>query len=187
MPELAVGVLVTVGFALAAVLWQLGSTDRVPALSVAQPVTRGETVTADDVRVVYVTAGDELQRLDDSQAGVVVGGVALVDLPAGLLWSSSFVTGTVAAGDGDGVVGLALDVGQYPAGLIPGDVVNVLAPASTSGDGDVVRGAVVVTVDSFSGDGRVLVSLTAPLADAEQIAALSAAGASAVRVVRVGS
>lgn len=182
LPELAVGVLVTVGFALAAVLWQLGSTERVPALAVAGPVTRGEVVTADDVRVVYVAAGDELRRLSDTQSASLVGRVALVDLEAGVLWSPSFVAGGVVAVDGDGVVGLSLDVGQFPAGLIAGDVVNVIAPGSP--EGAVVRGAVVVTAESGS-DEQLLVSLTAPLADAEQIAVLSAA-TGGVRLVQVG-
>lgn len=185
LPELAVGVLVTVGFALAAVLWQLSSTERVPALAVAAPVARGETVTAADVRVVYVSAGDDLQRLTDTQSALVVGRVALVDLTPGVLWSPALVSGGVVAADGDGIVGLALEAGQYPAGLIAGDVVNVLAPSSATPEVAAVRGAVVVTVEETHTDGRLLVSLKAPLDNAEQIAVLSAS-AGGVRVVQVG-
>jgi len=191
LPELAVGVLITVGFALAAVLWQLGSTEKIPALTVAGPVARGETITAADVRVAYVSAGDGLVHLNESQIASIVGRVALVDLTAGVLWTPGLVDSGVVVAVGDGVVGLSLEPGQFPRGLIAGDEVNVITPtASSAGAGGeagpvVVRGAQVVTVEGSRSDGRTLVSLRAPLTDAELIA--SQAGTSGgLRLVLVG-
>jgi hypothetical protein len=45
LPELAVGVLVTVAFALGAVLWHLNAVDKVPALSVTGPIERARSST----------------------------------------------------------------------------------------------------------------------------------------------
>ena len=188
LPELAVGVLVTVGFSLGAVLWHLGSTECVPALAVATPVERGATVTAGDVRVVYVQAGDEIARVVAADTASIVGKVALVDLPAGVLWSPAFVTAGALAVDGDGLAGLSLEAGQFPPGLILGDVVNVVRSATGDGaDPVVVRGAEVVSVDRSRSDGRALLSLRAPLADAELIASLSGSGSTGgLRLVLVG-
>ena len=44
LPELAVGLLVTVMFALGAVLWHLNASSKVPALAVASPIERGEVI-----------------------------------------------------------------------------------------------------------------------------------------------
>lgn len=189
LPELAVGVLVTVGCALGAVGWHLSSTERVPALAVAVPVERGATVAATDVRVVYVPAGDDLARVRVTDASAVVGKVAVVDLPAGVLWSSAFVTSGAVTAEGDGLAGVALDTGQFPSGLIVGDVVNVVVSAAGTGEGVdpvVVRGAEVVSLTGGRSDGRTLATLRAPLADAELIASLTGSGSGGLRLVLVG-
>ena len=67
IPELAIGLFVMIGFALAAVLWHLNSVDKTPALAVALSVERGETIRAEDIRVVYRASDEVLARLDESQ------------------------------------------------------------------------------------------------------------------------
>ena len=62
VPELAIGLLVTVGFALGAVVWQLRSTERVQAVVVASSIDRGDTITARDLRVAYVSDSDGVVR-----------------------------------------------------------------------------------------------------------------------------
>lgn len=127
LPELAIGLFVMVAFALGAVLWHLNSVDKVPALAVAADLDRGETIAADDIRVVYVASDEALATLGQGQLGQVVGRVALVDLPAGTLMSRNLVADAAALQPGDGVAGLSLEPGQYPAlGLAPGDRVNVV-------------------------------------------------------------
>ncbi len=180
LPELAVGVLVTVVFALGAVLWHLSAVEKVSALVVASNVERGEVIDASDVRVAYVSSDDSLARLDGSQLDRVVGRVALVDLAEGTLLTTSVVADAAAVEEGDGVVGLSLDPGAYPArGLAPGDRVNVVRSADVADlDADptvIARDATVFAVDELASD-RLLVSVLAAEADAEAVAAAASAG-----------
>jgi hypothetical protein len=193
-PELAVGVLVTVVFALGAVLWHLSAVDKSPALAVTGAVERGATLEADDVRVVYVSSDDALARLDESQLDQVVGRVAIVDLAPGSLLTASVIADHPEVAPGEGVAGLALDPGAYPAlGLAPGDRVNVVrstdpaaAPTGDEDGGDpevvVAEGATVLGVEELASDRR-LVSIVASEADAEAVAA--EAGSGALRLVQV--
>ena len=161
-------------------------------------VERGATLEADDVRVVYVSRDDGVARLDEAQLDQVVGRVALVDLAPGTLLSGSVIAERPALEPGEGVAGLALDPGAYPArGLSPGDQVNVVRSADptavTTGGGEVdggapdvvvARGVTVLAVDELASDRR-LVSVLAPEREAEAVAAEAgrletALGASAV-------
>ena len=190
LPELAVGLLVTVMFALGAVLWHLNATSKVPAVAVASEVERGEVIEAADLRVVYVSSDDPLARMTAAESSNVVGQVALVDLAPGPLLTPTVVADAAALVAGDGVVGLALDPGQYPAlGLAPGDRVNVVesGEAAATGDGEsgtqvLARGATVFEIEDLASD-RKLVSILTAEADAEAVAA--AAGAGGLRLVLV--
>ena len=180
MPELAVGVLVTVVFALGAVLWHLSAVEKVSALVVASSIERGEVIDASDVSVAYVSSDDPLARLDGSQINRVVGRVALVDLAEGTLLTNSVIADAAAVQEGDGVVGLSLDPGAYPArGLAPGDRVNVVRSADVAElDANptvIARNATVYAVDELASD-RLLVSVLATEPDAEAVAAVASAG-----------
>lgn len=189
LPEVVIGVLITGFFALGAVLWHLSAVDKSPVLAVAAGLERGDTITAADIEVVYVASDDPIARLDDSQTNLVVGGVALVDLAPGTLLTRSVVAPQPTIGEGEGVVGLSLEPGGYPAmGLSPGDRVNVVRTASaadTEGGATetvVVRNATVFAVQELASDRR-LVSILAPESDAEAVAA--AAGSGSLRLVLV--
>lgn len=190
LPELAVGLLVTVMFALGAVLWHLNATTKVPALAVAAPIERGEVIEAADLRVVYVASDDPLARMSSAESSAVVGRVALVDLAPGTLLTRTVVADAAALKTGDGVVGLALDPGQYPAlGLAPGDRVNVVRSGENAPEADqsteaqvIARNTTVFAVEDLASD-RKLVSILASEADAEAVAAL--AGAGGLRLVLV--
>lgn len=187
LPELAIGLFVMVAFALGAVLWHLNSVDKSPALAIATNVERGETITANDVRVAYVASDDVLSTLGEGQMSQVVGRVALVDLPAGTLVTRGLVADAVDIEAGDGVAGLSLEPGQYPAlGLAPGDIVNVVHSVedAAAGDGDsvIARNATVFAVEDLASD-RKLVSIMTSEADAEAVA--SAAGGGSLRLVLV--
>ena len=180
VPELAVGVLVTVVFALGAVLWHLSAVEKVSALVVASSIERGEVIDASDVSVAYVSSDDPLARLDGSQIDRVVGRVALVDLAEGTLLTNSVIADAAAVQEGDGVVGLSLDPGAYPArGLAPGDRVNVVRSADVAElDANptvIARNATVYAVDELASD-RLLVSVLATEPDAEAVAAVASAG-----------
>ncbi len=85
VPELVVGVALMVGFALAAVLWHMSSTDKMPALALAGPVARGHVMEASDLRVVYLATDNRIAHLARTDAAMVIGRVALTDLSAGTL------------------------------------------------------------------------------------------------------
>jgi hypothetical protein len=184
-----VGLFVTVACALAAVLWHLNTTDRVPALAITAPVERGATIAPDDLTVVYVASDSALTRLDESQAASVVGRVALVDLPAGTLLTPNLVADEAALQPGDGVVGLALEPGGYPSmRLAVGDLVDVvqIGDSAAAGDGGerfvVARAATVVGIEELSSDRR-LVSVMTSEADARAVAAVSGTGSLRLVVV----
>lgn len=184
VPELLVGAALTVGFALAAVLWQANSTQREAALALATKVDRGDTITAKDLRVVYLGTDDHVVRLAPSESVKVIGQVAIGDMAAGTLITRANITDVAALGPGEGVVGLALDPGQFPSGrLTPGDLVNVVASGDTGGK-LLAAAAVVYSVEELGGQGRKFVSLRASEADANGVAA--AVEHAPVRLVLVG-
>jgi hypothetical protein len=175
-----VGVLVTVVFALGAVLWHLSTVEKVPALAAASAIERGEVIESGDVRVVYVSSDGSLARLGSSQLDEVVGRVALVGLTEGTLLTPSVVADAAAVNTGEGVVGLSLDPGAYPArGLATGDRVSVVRSAEVA-DLDakptvIARDATVFAVEELSSD-RLLVSILTRETDAEAVAATASAG-----------
>lgn len=184
IPELLLGLALVVGFALAALVWHANSTQRDAALALSVGVERGETITADHLEVVYLGTDDAVARLDPSRSADIIGRVAAADLEAGTLVTTSNVVDVPALGPGQGVVGLALDPGQYPAGrLSPGDIVNVVVP----GEGDtlvIAEAATVFSVEELGGQGRRFVSLQTGEADANRVAAAAESGP--VRLVLVG-
>ncbi|QYG91779.1 hypothetical protein HC251_04545 [Iamia sp. SCSIO 61187] len=198
MPELVVGVLVMSVFALGAVLWHLSAVDRSPALAVVGTVERGDVISSDDLRVVYVSSDDALARMSESQMTEVVGRVALVDLAPGTLVTRSVVADRPTLEEGEGIVGLSLDPGGYPdLGLAPGDRVTIVRSGDTAvpeatddsaDDGEtssnnvIAREATVVSVEELTGDRR-LVSVLTTEADAQAVAA--AAGSGSLRLVQV--
>ncbi|KAA0235949.1 MAG: hypothetical protein EDR02_01990 [Actinobacteria bacterium] len=187
VPEVVIGVLVTVVFALGAVLWHLSAIEKVPALAAASGIERGEVIDSSQVRVIYVSSDDALVRLDSSQLDRVVGHVALVEIAEGTVLTPSVVTEAATLDADDGVVGLSLDPGAYPAlGLAPGDRVNVVRATDVADLGAepivVARDATVFGVEELSSE-RLLVSILTNAGDAEAVAA--AAGAGGLRLVLV--
>ena len=188
-PEVAVGVLVTALFALGAVLWHLHTIEKVPALAVASRIDRGAAIERSDLRVVYVPADTGLARLDVDRIDAVIGQLALVDLPAGSLVTPSLVVDAAIVGDGQGIVGLSLDPGAYPAtGLAPGDRVNVVRALDVAALDEapvvIATDTTVFAVEALSSD-RLLVSVLTDQADAERVAASAASGG--LRLVMVTS
>lgn len=185
IPELLIGAAIVVGFALAAVLWHSNSTQREPALALAADVERGDAISASDLEVVYLGTDDPIARLAPSESVDVIGRVAVADFQAGTLITSANVLDLPALAPGDGVVGLALDPGQYPAGrLSPGDVVNVVVPGDAE-DGPIAESAVVFAIEELGGQGRRFISLQTSEEAANRIA--SAAEAGPVRLVLVAA
>ena len=187
VPELALGLLVVAGCALAAVLWHASSVERDPVLAVRDGVRRGDVLTVDDVQVVYVSSDDPIGHLAEAQLDAVVGGVAAADMAPGTLLTPDLVIDGAGVTAGEGVVGLALEPGQVPtATLRPGDVVNVVAgpDAAASGEDVLVERAEVYAIEDLPAEGRVFVSLGMDEARANEVAAAAERGR--VRLVLVG-
>jgi hypothetical protein len=185
VPELLVGAALAVGFALAAVLWQANATQRDPVLTVGRSVARGEVIEATDLRVVYVGSDQPLVTLSEAELSRVVGRVAVADLPAGTLLTPADLNDPQTVESGEGVVGLALDPGQFPAmQLAPGDVVNVVTPGEVGEPELLAEAAIVFAVEDLGGQGRRFVSLRTSEEAANRVA--SAAESGPVRLVLVG-
>lgn len=185
VPELLLGLALIVGFALAALVWHANSTQRDAAIALAVDVERGETITAEHLEVVYLGTDDAVARLDPSRGVDIIGRLAAADLEAGTLVTSSNVVDLPALGADEGVVGLALDPGQYPAGrLSPGDTVNVVVPGEDETT-LIAEAATVFSVEDLGGQGRRFISLRSSEPDANRVAAAAESGP--VRLVLVGS
>ena len=194
LPLVVVGVLLVIGFALvfADASLHLGSREQV--LVVAQPLAAGQVLTSGDLRPARVSTGSGLQVVPVADESSVVGRHVAVPLVAGALLTSSEVGAPPAVGSGSDVVAVGLKPGGYPPDLAPGDrvqVVPVASPSSGSGAGSVTSGspvaATVLAVDAApAGSGSPTVfSLQVTRADADEVAALAAAGQASL--VEVGS
>ena len=194
LPLVVVGVLLVIGFALAFADASLHLGSREQVLVVAQPLAAGQVLTSGDLRVARVSTGAGLQVVPVADESSVVGRHVAVPLVAGALLTSSEVGAPPAVGSGSDVVAVGLKPGGYPPDLAPGDrvqVVPVTSASSGSGTGSVTSGspvaATVLAVDAApAGSGSPTVfSLQVTRADADEVAALAAAGQASL--VEVGS
>jgi len=184
VPQLLVAVfLVAVGALVAVVLFSRAAA-RDPVLALAQPVERGQVVTADDLMVVYVASDDPITTLGSDEVSALVGLTAVADLEAGtILTLADFVSGNELAG-GEAVVGLALAPGEYPTlNLAAGDQVDVVVTDLTAGVARVIASAVVFDVAELGTQGDRFVSLQVPSSVSAEVA--TAAAADRVRLVLV--
>lgn len=169
---IALGVLVLLGFGLVGAVTVARAADRTPVLALAQPIERGEELTAGHLTVANVGADETVAVVAAADRDELVGLMAAGSLEEGtLITRGQFVAGP-SVGPGQSVVGLALAPGEYPtANLRPGDrVVVVRTPASTgpldrAGQEPAVlaEGAEVFAVEALSDTARTLmVSITVP-------------------------
>ena len=194
-PEVAVGVLVVVVFALVGLWLVTAATDGDAVLALRNPIARGEVVALEDLQVVKVSSDDAIASVGEADAGEMVGRVALVDLPAGALVTPSQFAAIDALEVGEGQVGLELNAGELPSlRLLPGNTVTVVLTPSGSGavleDGGafnageiLVEAAVVVEAAPVGIQGRQFVALA--MSEQEATAVAVAASQGRVRLVQV--
>lgn len=170
-----VGLLLTLGAALAfAVLW-MNAGDRRPVLALARAVPAGEVITAADLQVVRVATDPGVAVVPSDRRGRVVGRTAGVELVAGSLLSEAQLGRPTAVGPGEAVVGLPLRSSHLPGRLRPGDRVAVVDTGVNGGRaGAVVTEAKVLSATTTT-DGNVLVSLVVAEPVAGPVTALVAA------------
>lgn len=183
-----VAVLVTVGSALAFVVLWLNAGDRRPYLAVAENISQGQTIEADQLTTVRISVDPTLSPIPASQRDAVVGQVAKADMVAGSL----LVEGAVGEEEGlernMAIVGLPVDVDRLPTPLPQsGDTVRVF---STGVDPDIesenVQSYVIADARVLGseevGDKRTF-TLLVRTGEAQDIAAVAEAGGAHVAIV----
>ncbi|MFG1703433.1 hypothetical protein ACFLIM_09575 [Nonomuraea sp. M3C6] len=153
----ALAVLLILGGALATTLLVLRSGDRVSAIRVTQQIGAGQKFTERALEEVKI-AGDGVNYVSWSQRANVLNSFAAVTiLPGTLLTNEMGVSASTELGEGKATVGLALKPGQIPAGLEPGDRVQVIYVPSRTGQGEtrvLASSALVFTVGDRSRTGN---------------------------------
>ena len=185
-PELAVGLVVVVGCALAAVLVFLQADRKTPVAAFAAAVRAGEEIERSDLRVVYVSSDGDLTTTSPQAAASFIGQRAVRDIAKGSLLTADVVSVGEAVAAGEGVVGVAVAASAMPSSsLAVGDTVNVVVSGSgeAAADAVLVDGAVVQAIDELHSEGGVVVSLRTSVASANRIAA---AEPTKLRLVLVG-
>ena len=190
-PEIGAGLFVVAVFALAGAWFYANSNDRVAVIAARNAIERGDVVTVDDLRVVQVESDDQLNLLGRDESGLVVGRVALTDLAPGTLVTPEQFAASGLIEAGEGIVGLALDPGEYPSlSIRPGDLVSVVQVPRTSDPGAgeqlvLVEEALVVDVGPIGVQNQLFISLSTSRDEASEVAA--AAAQDRVRLIQVGA
>ncbi len=157
----------------------------------AVDVSRGHSVEAEQLVAVELSASaaDRLVAATTESRDELIGRVWAVDLPAGGLVSPALVSERLAVANGQALVGLSLEPGDFPvAGLRPGDVVMVLEAALQPGEEPriLVDSAVVESVAVLGDQGVAstrLVTLSVPAEAAAAVANAGSAGRASIAVV----
>lgn len=166
-------------------LWQQKS-DRQEVLALGVAVPAGSVIERDDLKVVQVAGVEDAIGIGEVDS--IVGSTAAVGLVPGQVLNRGMLTSDPIPGPGERVVGVELDSTRVPGGLVPGDVVTVLAvpPAGDASTPDelesptVLADAVaVLSAVKVEGAGTRL-RLVVPEAQANRVAAFGAAGRVAV-------
>jgi hypothetical protein len=193
-PLVVVGVLLVLGCALAFTDASLHLGSRQEVLVVAQPLAAGQVLTTGDLRSARVTTGSGLGAVPAAQEASVVGRAVAVPLVAGALLSPGEVGSAPPVGAGSDVVAVAVKAGGFPPDLTPGDRVQVVPVASSSGSatsggasaGSPIAATVLaVQASPADSDSGTVFSLQVAKADADEVASLAAAGQAAL--VQVGA
>jgi hypothetical protein len=191
LPELVLGIFLVAGCALGAVLLAASGRERTPVLALKADVSRGAVLTSGDLETVYVGSDNPITYVRAGDDEQVVGRAALTDLKAGTLVTvDQFAPQTDVLSSGDGAVGLALEAHEMPSvGLVPGDLVTVIAEDPTGGSASVAaEAAQVVAIEELTASAgeaeRWWVTLRSSENDAVGLA-LAAVGDTPVQLVLV--
>lgn len=179
IPQLAVGLLLTAGAALAFVLWNAASVQRTAVLALAEGVSRGQVLALEDLRIVHVGTEDAVAMTPSDAASGLVGRAAVTDLAAGTLVTVDQFAAASTLTPGSGVVGLALAPGQFPTPQLRiGDLVNVIVTSDeeTVGGRLLVEAAEVVWIEPVGTQGQRFISVLTGEELAGEVATAAARG-----------
>ncbi len=191
VPEIALGVLLVAGCALAALAWQTIADPSRSVLAVSANVSRGDVISANNLQVVEIASNDIINVIPAEQSGTVIGQIAQVDLSPGTLLTANMVADVVSVEPGQALVGMTVPRGALPSSTLRiGSPVDVIVTPSNSNDESfatdaasaiLVRNARIAEISV--GSDRVILSLTVAEGDAPALA--RAIAAERVRLVAV--
>ena len=180
-PELAVGIVLIVGCALAAVLLYLQSDRKMPVAAFAAEVRAGEVIDRSDLEVVYLSHDGLVATVSPTGAARFVGQRAARDVGRGALLTPDVVSGGAVLPKGEGVVGVPVSRASSPSPtMATGDVVNVVLVGDAA---EVVERAVIHGVEELEDGSGWSVALRTTTAGAVRIASVDP---QRVRLVLVG-
>lgn len=186
---IAAGLLVLV-LALAGAAWGMTAGDKTSVLAVGKPIAKGHTIDREDLVSTSVAGPKHTILVEDINS--VVGKTVTVDLVEGQLLTDSMLTSDPVPGDGESLIGLALDPARVPgSGLAAGDSVDIVAvPAAEQAQADaealdsptVLADAAQVydVAGAATSGGQVLVTVVVDDSDSARIAAYSTANRVAI-------
>lgn len=186
LPEVVLGVLLVAGCALAAVLWQQHSNTTETIVVAARPIARGAVVTAADLGGAQI-GGETSALISGSDASILIGQIAVVDIAAGAPLSMSLLADEEPLGADEALTSIALDPGQMPPDLARNDhvriiVTGVAGPTGAAATQLLEAGAVVWSVELALDGVSTIVTVRGPLTLSTDVAA-----AVSVRLARVES
>lgn len=177
----ALGLALVVGFAAIGAYLYTAAGAKTPVVVVVKEVPEGRTIQRADVSTVAVAGG--VTAIAGSRVESVVGQRAAVRLLPNMLLQRSMIATGPALASGEAQVGVVVKSGQVPAdGLVPGDVVQVVAlPADAQAQPDrpevlVRRARVFAAREDPAQVGGTLLTLVVPQDQAVSVAAASGTG-----------
>ena len=191
IPEIALGVLLVAGCALAALAWQTIADPSRTVLALNNNVTRGEVIAAADLQKVEIASDDLITVIGSDQIDTVIGRIAQVDLATGTLLAPNMVADVVTIEPGQALVGITVFRGELPSSTLRvGSPVDVVVTAANTNDDSFLtqaEGSILIrsaTVAEIVGNGdRISLSLAVGESDAPALA--RAIAAERVRLVAV--
>jgi Flp pilus assembly protein CpaB len=184
VPEIVLGVFIVAGCALGAVLWQRSTNETSTVVVASRHIARGSVIGPDDLRGAAV-GGETSAMISGSSAKALLGKIALVDIDPNAPLTLSMLTDDQPLGPAEALTGVALQPGDMPPDLAPGDQVRVVVTGRADATGVSTTAilddaAVVWSVDQADDASSTIVTVRGPLAIASAVAA-----AADVRLVRV--
>lgn len=180
-----------------AAFYQMGD-QRVPVLAVARTVPYGQTISAEDLRVVEINDAPGLRPIGSGSKAAIVGKRAAVELRAGTLLTSDQVTERIAIQPGETLVPIAVDATRMPVQRVtPGTRILVVTavpgaggPANSAAAQPSTIAATVIrssTGDPNSGSGKSVLDVAVPAKDGPVLALQVSEGRFSIVVLNTGN
>ena len=184
VPEVVLGVLLVAGCAFGAVAWQQATNRTTTVVVARRHITRGSVIGVEDLRGAQV-GGETGAMIAGADARLLLGKVATVDIETAVPLTPTLVTDAAPLDIDEALSSVALEPGQFPPDLAPGDQVRIIVTTTTGAGGAVtaslIEGVAAVWAVDPAADGRTtVVTVRGPIEIGTAVAA-----AEHVRLLRV--